>query len=109
MDVSPGMTDDELKEFIDKGEQFLYPPGDLYNQLIQSGYPRKKIDRIIRLKKRRERRKFQATMVFISFILVCIGILVMTGYFNFKDGNFEVLTGLGCCIIAFYLIRRAFK
>jgi hypothetical protein len=107
MDISPHMTDAELKQFIDNSEPVFHERGVLYEELINAGYSKEKLDRLIAEKKEKERNSFRNFSLFFSFILILLGVLTITGYFG--RSWFALSAGLVFCGCAAWLIRRAFE
>ncbi len=107
MNIPSDMSDLELKKFINKGEQFSFEKGDLYQELIDAGYPKERIDTLIAAKKKREAASFKTNAIFLSIILTSVGILAITGYFG--QNMFSILIGSVCCVVAWFVTRMAFK
>lgn len=107
MKIPPNMTEVELKKIIDKGEQFLYEPGELYNELIEAGYPKEKIDVMISAKRKKESKFFKTIALFTAIVLIYIGLTTIGEYIG--KSLLGLLIGVILCIIAFLAIKRVFS
>jgi hypothetical protein len=105
MQVRENMSDAELKDFIKKNEVSYSASGPLYNELIETGYSKAKIDQLIAELVNKEDRSFKAFLLFISFILIAVGVLCIFGFFRLN--TFSSISGFALCIIAYFLIRKA--
>jgi F0F1-type ATP synthase assembly protein I len=107
MNVPLNMNDPELKKFIEKGEQFLNEPGALYNELIEAGYSKEKIDAFISERRKKESNSFKVVAQFLSILFTCLGILSITGYFG--QSTFGIIAGLLLCFAALAMIKISVK
>lgn len=107
MNVPADMTDMELKKFINNGEQFLFEPGDLYKELIEAGYSKEKIDLLIAEKGKKGSTLFKTNAIFLSIVMICLGVLIVTGYFG--QSLISVLSGALFFIVAWLMIKMAVK
>jgi hypothetical protein len=105
MNVPENMSDSELKYFIKRNELFYFSPGSLYNELLEKGYSKEKVDGYISELKRSESKSFKASFLFLSFVLINLGILLITGYSG-QTSFTTFMAGIFFCILSFFIIRK---